>query len=109
VGRSDAGNKLDEDMTLEDAGGGLIRLNYESPFGPLGNWWFAARRVGKLSQQRVHVVGWFRRGVSQQVDLKRVRTEAGEDISSWTGLWGRAGGVLVLLVGLVIGVLALAS
>ena len=39
----------------------------------------------------------------------RVRTEEGEDISSWTGLWGRAGGVLVLLVGLVIAVLALAS
>lgn len=109
VGRADAGNKLDEDMTLEDTGGGLILLNYESPFGPLGNWWFAARRVGKLAQQRVQVEGWFRRGVSQQIDLKRVRTEAGEDISSWTGLWGRAGGIVVLLVGLGIAVFALAS
>ncbi|PTL79889.1 M48 family metalloprotease [Vitiosangium sp. GDMCC 1.1324] len=101
VGRADAGNKLGEDMTLEDPKGGLILLNYESPFGPLGNWWFAARRVGKLAQQRVQVVGWFRRGVSQQVDLKQVRTEDGEEISSWTGLWNRVLGVLVLGAGLV--------
>jgi hypothetical protein len=48
-------------------------------------------------------VGWFRRGVSQQVDLKSMQTQTGEQVSSWTAFWGKCGGILVLLVGLVIG------
>src|SRR5258706_5817364 len=79
---------------------GLMVINYESPLGGLGNWWFATRRVGKLMQQQVRVVGWFRRGVSQLVDLKTMRTQTGDLVNSWTAFWGKCGGVLVLLVGL---------
>jgi pyruvate/2-oxoglutarate dehydrogenase complex dihydrolipoamide acyltransferase (E2) component len=102
IGRLDAGNRISEDVMIEDPSGGLMAINYESPFGFLGNWWFAWRRVGKLMQQKVEVVGWFRRSVSQQIDLKRMET-GGEKISSWTGFWGKAGGVVVLLIGIGVG------
>jgi Zn-dependent protease with chaperone function len=103
IGRAAAGGKLTEDVMIEDRQGGLMVINYESPLGGLGNWWFAVRRVGKLMQQQVRVVGWFRRGVSQLVDLKTMHTQSGELVKSWTGFWGKCGGVVVLLVGLVIG------
>jgi Zn-dependent protease with chaperone function len=103
IGRASAGNRLSEDVMIEDRGGGLMMINYESPFGGLGNWWFAMRRVGRLMTQEVQVTGWFRRGVSQQVDLKSLRTRGGEKVSSWTAFWGKCGGILVLLIGLVVG------
>jgi hypothetical protein len=56
--------------------------------------------VGKLMQQQVRVVGWFRRGVSQLVDLKTMRTQTGDLVNSWTAFWGKCGGVIVLLIGL---------
>src|SRR5579859_3264430 len=104
IGRANAGTRFSEDVMIEDPGGGLMAINYESPFGGLGNWWFAIRRVGRLMQQPVQVIGWFRRGVSQQVDLKSMRTESGDAVSSWTAFWGKAGGVLVFLVGLAVAV-----
>lgn len=103
IGRATAGGKLTEDVVLEDREGGLMALNYESPFGPLGNWWFATRRVKALLEQRVEAVGWFRRGVSQQVDLDKLHVEGGEDVSSFTGFWAKLGGILVLLLGIAVG------
>ena len=100
IGRAAAGSKLSEDVMIEDRQGGLMVINYESPLGGLGNWWFATRRVGKLMQQQVRVVGWFRRGVSQLVDLKTMRTQTGDLVNSWTAFWGKCGGVVVLLIGL---------
>jgi Zn-dependent protease with chaperone function len=105
IGRAAAGGKLTEDVMIEDRQGGLMMINYESPLGGLGNWWFAVRRVGKLMQQQVRVVGWFRRSVSQLVDLKSMHTQSGELVKSWTAFWGKCGGILVLLVGLVVGAL----
>jgi hypothetical protein len=101
VGRANAGNKVSEDMTLEDREGGIIALNYESLFGFVGNWWFAARRVSRLIGQSVQATGWFRRGVSQQIDLKSLQS-AGDRIGSRTAFWGRVGGILVLAIGLAI-------
>jgi Zn-dependent protease with chaperone function len=102
IGRAAAGGKLTEDVMIEDRQGGLMVINYESPFGGLGNWWFATRRVGKLMQQQVRVLGWFRRGVSQLVDLKSMYTQGGELVKSWTSFWGKCGGIVVLLIGLVV-------
>lgn len=104
VGRADAGNKLGEDFMVEDHSGGLMAINYESPFGFLGNFWFAARSVGRLIQQNVEVVGWFRRGVTQQIDLKRMQTANAERVSSFTGFWGKAFGVVVMLAGIAVAV-----
>ena len=104
IGRADAGNKVGEDFTLMDDAGGMMMINYESPFGKLGNFWFAIRTVGKLVNQRARVVGWFRRSISQQIDLRQLNTLGGLQIRSYTGFWGKAGGVLVLVLGLVLAV-----
>jgi len=100
TGRADAGNRIGEDFTILDTSGGLMMINYESPFGKLGNFWFALRRVGTLMNQRVQVLGWFRRSISQQVDLKDLQTSDGKHVASFTGFWGKASGVIVLLIGL---------
>ena len=34
--------------------------------------------------QRVRVQGWFRRSISQQVDLKNLRTADGQQVASYT-------------------------
>jgi len=99
VGRADAGNRIGEDFVLEDPGGGLMPINYESVFGFLGNWYFSAKKLNRLLQQPVEVVGWFRRGITHQVDLDRMQSGAGPT-ASYTGFWGRAGGVVVMLLGL---------
>jgi len=109
IGRAAAGGKLTEDVMIEDRQGGLMVINYESPLGFLGNWWFATRRVGRLMQTQVRVLGWFRRGVSQLVDLKSLHTQSGELVKSWTAFWGKCGGVLVLLIGIVVGVIGALS
>jgi Zn-dependent protease with chaperone function len=105
IGRADAGNRIGEDFVLEDQDGGLTSINYESPLGFLGNWWFAWRRVGKLVQQRVECTGWFRRGITHQVDLSSMQTGSGP-VSSYTAFWGKAGGVIVLLGGIAFAVIA---
>lgn len=105
IGRADAGNKIGEDFTLCDDAGGLMIINYESPLGKLGNFWFALRRVGRLVNQRSRVVGWFRRGIAQQIDLRQLNTVSGEQIRSYTGFWAKANGFMVLLLGAVLAVL----
>ena len=60
--------------------------------------------MGSLIQQPVLAVGWFRRGICQQVDLKRLEPRAGGRIASYTAFWGKAGGVLVMLVGILLAV-----
>jgi hypothetical protein len=109
IGRADAGNKIGEDFTLCDDAGGLMMINYESPLGKLGNFWFALRRVGKLVNQRSRVVGWFRRGIAQQIDLRQLNTVSGEQIRSYTGFWAKANGIVVLLLGGVLAVLGAAA
>ncbi|HVW24628.1 MAG TPA: M48 family metalloprotease [Polyangiaceae bacterium] len=99
AGRADAGNRIGEDFVLEDAKGGLMPVNYESPLGFLGNWWFASRKLGKLVGSPVEIVGWFRRGITHQVDLDRMQTNVVGSVSSYTAFWGKALGVVVLLVG----------
>jgi hypothetical protein len=102
IGRADAGSKIGEDFTLLDESGGLMMINYESPLGRLGNYWFALRRVSALMNQRVQVLGWFRRSISQQVDLKKLQTASGQQVGSFTGFWGKIGGVLVLVLGVLL-------
>jgi Zn-dependent protease with chaperone function len=100
IGRADAGSKFDEDSMMEDQAGGLMMLNYEHWLPFFGNPWFGYKTVKNLIGQPVQARGWFRRGVSQQVDLDEMVTSSGEKISSYTAFWGRLGGVVVALIGL---------
>lgn len=102
VGRADAGSRFSEDMMMEDVGGGLISLNYESPIPLFGNTWFGWKKLQPLIGQQVQATGWFRRGIGQQIDLSEMRTAGGETVSSYTGFWGRAGGVAIFVLGLLI-------
>lgn len=101
IGRADAGSYVSEDMMMEDPQGGLMTLNYEHWLPLFGNAWFGWKTVTRLVGQPFQAVGWFRRGVGQQIDLDELRTH-GERVSSYTGLWGRAGGVVVTLIGAVV-------
>jgi Zn-dependent protease with chaperone function len=100
IGRADAGNRMGEDMMMEDQAGGLIMLNYESIFGFFGNWYFAAKRLATLVEQGIQARGWFRRGTSQLIDLADAKTESGYAVSSYTRFWGMATAVLVTVIGL---------
>ena len=88
-------------MMMEDQGGGLMMLNYEHWLPGFGNAWFGYKSVKNLIGQPVQVTGWFRRGVSQQVDLDEMITAHGEKVSSYTAFWGRFGGVVAFAIGLV--------
>jgi len=99
IGRADAGGRFGEDMEMEDKGGGLIMVNYESPMPIFGNLWFGARTTGKLVGQDVTVLGWFRRSVYHIVDLKRMVTAGGQKVSSYTRFWGVIGAFIVLGLG----------
>ncbi len=101
IGRADAGSYIAEDMMMEDPQGGLMTLNYEHWLPLFGNAWFGWKTVTRLVGQPFQAVGWFRRGIGQQVDLDELRTQ-GETVSSYTGMWGRMGGVLVSLIGVVV-------
>ncbi len=100
IGRADAGASFGEDMMMEDQGGGLMMLNYEHWLPAFGNAWFGYKTVKALIGQPVQVTGWFRRGVSQQVDLDEMITAQGEKVSSYTAFWGRFGGVVAFGIGL---------
>lgn len=101
IGRADAGSHFSEDMMMEDPQGGLMTLNYEHWLPLFGNTWFGWKTVARLIGQPFQAVGWFRRGIGQQIDLDELRTQ-GESASSYTGLWGRMGGVVVTLIGVVV-------
>ncbi|MBI2892560.1 MAG: M48 family metalloprotease [Deltaproteobacteria bacterium] len=98
IGKADAGGRFGEDMEMEDRGGGLIMLNYESPVPILGNIFFGAGKANRLIGQDVRVLGWFRRSVFHVVDLKRLEAE-GMRVSSYTRFWGIFAAVLLVIAG----------
>lgn len=95
IGKATAGSTFSEDFMLQDRTG-VVYLNYESAFGPLGNLFFGARKGQDLVGQEVEAVGWFRRGMMPQFDLLQMTTGSGERIKSYTFLWALLPGFLVL-------------
>jgi Zn-dependent protease with chaperone function len=101
IGRADAGSYVSEDMMMEDPAGGLMMLNYEHWLPLFGNAWFGWKTVTRLIGQPFQATGWFRRGIGQQIDLDHLSTPS-ETVPSYTALWGRLGGVVVSLIGLLV-------
>lgn len=87
VGRAEAGSKFSEDMTLKDRSGALIMLDYESPIPVIGNLWFGWKTVREAVGKPAAAQGWFRRGVSQYVELYDLDLY-GTKIGSWGRFWG---------------------
>ncbi len=109
IGRGDAGSYFSEDMMMEDPQGGIILLNYEHWLPFFGNAWFGYKTVGQLIGVPFQATGWFRRGIGQQVDLDEMRFANGQTVSSYTGFWGRIGGVIMAVLGLVVMVACIAA
>ncbi len=75
IGKARAGSIFSEDLAIHDVSGGLIVLNYESIVPLFGNIFFGFSTSKKIINRNVESVGWFRRKVSQIVDLKSIFTE----------------------------------
>jgi len=108
IGRAIAGSYFGEDMVIYDRSGGLMTLNYESIIPLIGNLIFGTSRTKKLINQTVRGIGWFRRKVSQVVDLKSIVTEE-KTFASYNRLWAILAGILVAGVGVVTTVVAVVT
>ena len=84
---------------LEDRGGGLISLNYESWLPWLGNLWFGWRKVANLMGEPASALGWFRRFTTAIVDLNQIKTP-GQTLHSYTRFWGLYRGPVFILLAL---------
>jgi Zn-dependent protease with chaperone function len=108
VGRAAAGSLFGEDMMIHDPSGGLITLNYESPIPLLGNLFFGYKRTRDMISHRVEATGWFRRKVSQLIDLKTVKTSE-RSFRSYTRFWALVLGVIITVVGIFVAMAAYAA
>ena len=86
-------------MMLEDRGGGLITLNYESWLPGLGNLWFGWTKVKNLIGEPASALGWFRRFTTAIVDLNQIKT-SGQTLNSYTRFWGLYRGPVFTLLAL---------
>lgn len=67
IGRTGARNQLGQDLILQTELG-LIKLNYESPLGAIGNL-LCRFPIG----QTVTITGWFRRDATPRIDVETMR------------------------------------
>lgn len=107
LGKADAGNRFSEDAMLKDRSGAIIRMDYQSPIPIIGNLWFGWSTVRDAVGRPASARGWFRRGVSQSVDLYDV-TLNGTNYGSYNRMWsmllpglGMAVGAVLIAGGLV--------
>ncbi|MDQ7821330.1 MAG: M48 family metalloprotease [Candidatus Eremiobacteraeota bacterium] len=104
IGRADSGSQVSEDFTIQDRSGCLIMLNYESIWGPIGNLIVGMTKTGKLVDKEGIARGWFRRSISQLIDLQSFTYE-GNVMVSYTLFWAIGGGAIVTLIGAALTVL----
>lgn len=87
IGKADAGSYFGEDLTMLDASGCLIYLNYESIVPFVGNLIFGTSVARKTIGEDARAVGWFRRSTFQVIDLDRIEI-FGQTIRSYACFWG---------------------
>ncbi len=105
IGRTDAGNKYSPHMTIKDESNSIINLRYESIIGFFGNIFFGWKKVEGLIGMRTTIRGWFRRSVSQIIDLKSMKMGDGQDIRSYAQFWAYVPGILIMIAGVALTVL----
>jgi len=108
IGKAAAGALFGEDMVIHDPSGGLITLNYESAIPLFGNLFFGYKRVRAMVNQRVAAVGWFRRKVTQVIDLKTIKT-SDRPFRSYTRFWALFLAVIITGIGIIATVASLAT
>lgn len=102
IGKASSGAKFGEDVMIQDSSGVLSSLNYESPFGFIGNLFAGGGKMTRVIGSPGTARGWFRRSAFHHVDLKDLATSGPEGtINSWTRFWAVFGGALITIIGLV--------
>lgn len=99
IGRGQAGYRFSADLMFKDRTG-LMYLDYDH-WMPFGNFLFSIRRVPELIGNDASVEGWFFRGTSQWIGMRRLHS-GGETIKGYVNVGALAGGVLIALIGLAV-------
>lgn len=98
IGKGVPGLIFSEDMVMQDRTG-LMFLNYESWFPFFGNLLFGISKVSKLLNMNAEISGWFTRGMSPIVGLRRLKTET-DFVKGYVRAGGLIGGVVLIAAGL---------
>lgn len=97
IGRGTAGYRFSEDLMFQDETG-LMYLKYDSWLPLLGDFLFSVRKVPGLIGDSVTVEGWYFRGTSAWMGLRRLTTDE-QTIKGFVHLGSFVGALLALLVG----------
>lgn len=97
VGRGVPGYIFSEDMMFQDATG-LMYLDYHDFLGWFGNILFALRAIKNLLGQNAKVEGWFFRGITQHITLRKVQS-GGNTITSHPKIWSMVINIALLFFG----------
>ena len=108
IGKASAGSLFGEDLVVHDPSGGLITLNYESIIPFFGNLFFGYKRAQTIIGAQVAATGWFRRKITQFIDLKSIRT-SDRPFRSYTRFRALALAVIITVIGIVTTVMMLAA
>lgn len=100
LGRSGISNWLGQDLWIK-TDRGLLRLQYLSQLGVLGNWARDRLRPCHHIGESVTVVGWLRRGATAWVDLDNLRMAAGTNQGGHQ-IWSTVLATIAFVVGLVL-------
>jgi Zn-dependent protease with chaperone function len=100
IGRGTAGYRFSEDLMFQDHTG-LMYLKYDSWLPILGDFLFSVRQVPGLIGESVRVEGWYFRGTSPWMGLRRLRTDERE-LQGFVHLGSFVGAGITMLLGLVI-------
>jgi hypothetical protein len=96
IGRGQAGYVFGKDMIFQDRTG-IIYLNYEGGIPLLGNLIFAWKKLEQLLHKPSQATGWFFRGATHYIALRRINVE-NQAIKSYVRFWSIFPTVFGLLI-----------
>ncbi|HEY9663099.1 MAG TPA: M48 family metalloprotease, partial [Allocoleopsis sp.] len=106
LGRRGFTNRFYQDLLLETATG-LIRLEYTSRLGFLGNLLSQSRRPsdllkpnGSQSSDAVTVTGWFRRGATPWLEVETIQPQRGTFLKNGHPVWATIVAIGSILLGI---------
>jgi hypothetical protein len=107
IGRGEPGYVLSPDLVVQD-GSGFVPLLYRQPI-PFARAWFGLFRADDFMGQDVVVRGWYRRMPGPVLELAAVVAADGRRARAWEWLARYAAAAVLLVVGVVVLLVALAA
>lgn len=86
IGRRGISNWLAQDLILHSPTG-LVKLNFLSQLGPIGNFWPLPTHPSSLLDRQVTATGWFRRGASPWIDIETLSIQSGKTCRAGYPVW----------------------